>query len=51
MTGASPVGTPTPSLTDFEPRTLTLSPAEWAQTGTPGLKVGDGGESPREGLR
>jgi hypothetical protein len=39
------------SLTDFKPRTLTLSPAEWAQSGTPGLKVADGGEGPGEGLR
>ena len=39
------------SLTDFEPRMLTLSPAEWAQSGTLGLKVADGGEGPAEGLR
>jgi hypothetical protein len=38
------------SLTDFEPRTLTLSPAGPAQSGPAGLKVGDGGESPGEGL-
>ena len=39
------------SLTDFEPRTLTLSPAEWADNGTPELKVADGGEGPGKGLR
>ena len=38
-------------LTDFEPRTLTLSPAEWADSGTPELKVADGGEGPGKGLR
>ena len=31
-----------PSLTDFEPRTLTLSPPERAQSGPAGLKVGQG---------